>query len=56
MKNCRVCKIELVVGENWNKSYSKRDDRICKGCLKEYREENKEMIKEYYEENKEKII
>ena len=63
MKVCRVCKIELVVGENWLESYAKNSNYICRDCLrehdKEYRENNKqkrkEYSKEYYENNKEKI-
>ena len=59
MERCRKCSSELVVGVNWSDSCVKRDDRICKGCQKDYRQHNTEKIKqnwkEYYENNKEKL-
>ena len=59
MKICRVCLVELIVGENWNISCSKTYNYICKGCSREYIENNKEKVKEYGKEyrenNKEKI-
>ena len=54
MKTCRVCLVELIVGENWTTGQAKFNNKICITCRKEYDKEycenNKEKKKEYYEE------
>jgi len=51
VKTCRVCGVELVVGENWYPSRAPRRDYICKQCDAEksrrWREANPEKTREY---------
>lgn len=58
---CRVCAIELTIGQNWLESQSKTNNRICNGCrLKngkvlgtKYREAHKTELQKYRDDHKE---
>ena len=56
-KKCTKCKEEKDV-KNFPKDKKSKDglNYWCKGCTKEYRENNKDRIKEYRENNKDKIL
>lgn len=68
--NCRNCKINLTVGDNWFPSYANRvyPNCICKTCSKparkarsiKYYEKNRDMLvaysKNHYHENREAIL
>ncbi len=64
MKTCNICKVTLVVNENWNLSFQRKNYYICKECRKKYsknyRDNNKNKLKEkytiYYKENTDNIL
>ncbi len=55
MKLCRVCSIELTLGENWTTSMQKSYSNICLKCERERQKNPKyrETQKKYYLNNKE---